>query len=529
MRFGPVSLPPENRTLGWPILRWTYRNLRQPDGPDAGAPWVYTREQTRFVLWFYAIDERGRFVYRSACYRRLKGSGKDPLAATLCGVEFVGPCRFGGWDSHGNPITVPHSAPWVQIAAVSKDQTRNTMTLFPTLFAPEAIEEYGIDLGKEIIHSARGGRIEAVTSSPRALEGGRSSFTVKNETHHWITSNGGHEMDAVIARNLAKSRDGSARALSITNAHVPGEESVGEREWDAFQKMLSGRTRMTGFLYDSIEAPPETDLSDRDSLHAGLLAARGDSEWLDVERLIEEIWDPRTSPSMARRFYLNQVVAAEDALVVPHEWDACAVEGVELVDGDEITLGFDGGKSDDATALLAVRVRDRLAVPLLIEEKPTGPEGEGWEVDREKVDGYVHHAFGRFTVLGFYADVALWETYVDGWAADYGRLLKVKASARHAVALDMRGNLKRLTEGTERLVVAISDRDLKHNGSVDLRRHVLNARRRPNNYGVSFGKEHRESSRKVDGFSALQLADMARADLLGKGREVKKRGVWVLR
>lgn len=29
-------------------------------------------------------------------------------------------------------------------------------------------------------------RIEAVTSSPRALEGGRPTFTVANETQHWV-------------------------------------------------------------------------------------------------------------------------------------------------------------------------------------------------------------------------------------------------------------------------------------------------------------------------------------------------------
>ena len=31
-----------------------------------------------------------------------------------------------------------------------------------------------------------------------------------------------------------------------------------------------------------------------------------------------------------------------------------------------------------------------------------------------------------------------------------------------------------------------------------MRQHVLNARRRPNKFGVGIGKEHRESAKKID-------------------------------
>lgn len=73
VRTGPEGLPA--RTLGWAALAWTAEWLRQPDGPDAGGPWRYTDEQARFVLNWYAVDERGRFVYRRGMLRRLKGWG----------------------------------------------------------------------------------------------------------------------------------------------------------------------------------------------------------------------------------------------------------------------------------------------------------------------------------------------------------------------------------------------------------------------------------------------------------------------
>jgi hypothetical protein len=34
-----------------------------------------TLEQLRFLLWWYAIDESGRFVYQSGVLQRLKGWG----------------------------------------------------------------------------------------------------------------------------------------------------------------------------------------------------------------------------------------------------------------------------------------------------------------------------------------------------------------------------------------------------------------------------------------------------------------------
>jgi hypothetical protein len=197
IRTGPTGKP--DLTLGWEVLQWTADYLLQPDGPEAGEPWRFTPEQARFVLFWYAVSPQGRFVYRSGMFRRMKGHGKDPLAAALCCVEFVGPCRFGGFQ-RGELFAEPHSAAWVQVAAVSKDQTRNTMTLFPGMLSRKAIQEYRIDLGKEIIYAHEGrNRIEAVTSSPRALEGGRATFVIKNESHHWIESNEGLQMSWIIA------------------------------------------------------------------------------------------------------------------------------------------------------------------------------------------------------------------------------------------------------------------------------------------------------------------------------------------
>lgn len=518
--IGPDGFPPWNRTLADPILQWQLAYLRQPDGPDAGDAWRLTTEQLRFLCWWYAIDDHGRFAYRRAVLRRMKGWGKDPLAAALAATEFVGPCRFGGWDADGNPVAIPHTAAWVQVAAVSMDQTRNTMTLFPGMFSDDAVREYGIDLGKTIIYSRGGGRIESVTSSPRALEGGRPSYVILNETHHWLANNEGVEMARAIARNLAKSRDGSARSLAITNAHNPGENSVAETDWEAWQAIDHGASRATGYLYDSLEAPAHTQLANRESLRAGLLAARGDSVWLDVDRLIEEIYDPSTPASMSRRYYLNQLTASEDAWLAPHEWNACVVEDSPITADTPVTLGFDGSVRDDSTALVCCSLDGHLEL-LGCWEKPAIADEE-WQIDREAVDATVFQAFERLNVVGFYCDPAHWQDATDRWSREFGDRLKIRATQTRPLEW-WTNRPRQMVDALARFHDAVTEKRVWHTNNQTLTRHVLNARRRLGRSGITIAKEHPTSDRKIDAAMAAVLAYEARADAVATGVRADKR------
>lgn len=51
-----------------------------------------------------------------------------------------------------------------------------------------------------------------------------------NETQHWVSGNHGHQMMEVIDGNATKK---DSRYLAITNAFLPGEDSVGERMREA--------------------------------------------------------------------------------------------------------------------------------------------------------------------------------------------------------------------------------------------------------------------------------------------------------
>lgn len=522
-------LLPEH-TLGWEVIGWCVKYLRN----EEGGQWGFTPEQMRFVLWWYAIDGRGEFIYRRGVLQRLKGWGKDPLLAVICLVEMLGPSRFDRWVGD-EPVGKPHPAAWVQIAAVSQDQTGNTMSVFPSLMSDLLIATYGIKPGAELIRARQGKvRIEAVTSNYRALEGKRTTFTVLNETHHWVQGNHGHDMLNTIDGNATKTK---SRYLSITNAYLPGEDSVAQRQREGYFRMMEHYKKTYGnepfqidFLYDSLEAGAKAPLSGP-LLPQVLEGVRGDAHWLDIEHIISSILTSNIPPARSRRMWLNQVVTDSDSLHGPETWDVLGDESLILQRGDQIVLGFDGGKTDDSTALVAIRIADRAAFLLALEEKPDGPEGENWIVNREAVDSAVHEAFRLYKVRGFFADVAQWETYIADWTEKYGEGLEVKAGDRDgAIAFDMRAKQKDSTMAHERLMASIFDGRLKHDGDLRLRRHVLNAKRRVNAYGISFTKESRESRRKVDAYAALMLAHeaMDRLRLRGTKKYVPSNQGWFL-
>jgi len=514
--LGQWALP--ERTLGWQIAGWAAEWLLGKEGK----PWKFTPEQLRFVLWWYAMDEHGEFIYRTGVLQRMKGWGKDPLLAVLCLVELVGPCRFGGWQADGTPIGVPHPQAYIQISAVNLSQTENTMDLIPSLMSDAFIKHYRIKPGAELIR-ANGGKqkLQAVTSNYRAIEGKRTTFSLLNETHHWVSGNGGHKMAETIDGNATKM---NSRYLAITNAYLPGEDSVAERmrlDWEKRQERIEAGDPDAdiGFLYDSLEAGPKAPL--KGHLVPFILdLVRGDAKWLVIKAMIQSISNTQIAPSRSRRMYYNQVWADEEALHGPETWDPLADDTLTLHPGDEIVMGFDGSKSRDATALVAIRVSDGFASLLGFWERPDGPAGEDWQVNRTEVDSTVHEVFRTYGVKAFYADVREWESYIADWSEAYAGGLNVRSpGGRDGIGWDMRGQLKRSTMAHERLMRSVFDSKLKHDGDRRLRRHVLNAKRRENIFGVYFGKASPDSPRRVDAYAALMLAHEALTDYRTSGKK----------
>jgi hypothetical protein len=473
------------------------------------------------------------------------GVDKSPFLAALACVEALGPVVPDGWDSNGQPVGKPWCevrTPLVQIAAVAEAQTKNTWTPLLEMLTGPALDAYpGLELLDTFVNLPRG-RIETITSSARTVKGNRAVFSVLDQTEEWVPSNGGLNLFGKMKNNAAKI---GGTFIESPNAFIPGEGSVAEESAAFWALIRSGKAKDEGLYYDHREAPPETDMAERESLVAGLRVAYGDSSGhpggcvihaepcppghVDLDVLVATVWDSASNPQESRADFLNQVTHASDSWLSQPEWAACA-DPLQIIGDDEpICLGFDGSRKrsrgvTDATALIGCRVSDGHLFELGVWEQPDGVGGLDWQVPRVEVDAAVRQAFNRYTVIGFYADPAKWESYIAGWEGEFAQRLRVKATRDHPIEWWMTGGRAgMIVRATERLHNAVVEREVTHDGSFTLTRHVLNARRRTSRSGVQIAKEHPDSPRKIDAAVAAILAYEARADAVAAGVTVQPR------
>lgn len=533
-------VPGEVPTLGFAAIDWAESELASPDG--SGDPLRLTPEEARFILHWYEVDPATgrRLRYTRALLGRPRGWGKSPFASVLCAVEALAPIVPDGWDADGQPVGRPWSdttVPQLQVAAVSEDQADATMwdPLIEILSSGPVVDDYpGLEPMGGFINLPKG-KIRRLTASAPAARGVPCVFGVLDQTESWTRGNGGVKLAQTIRANAAKRR---GRTLETPNAPTAGDGSVAEKTLDTMQKILSGKVRRPTVLVDFRSAPPDTDMSDHDSLLKGLKAAYGDAVydpqtgrgWVDLERLVTEIWQPDTDVELARRDYLNQVTSESTAWIQRTEWESRSAmvlrrAGRQVDDpqpGDEITLGFDGSRHrrrgvTDATALVACRVRDGFVWPIHVWEQPDMPGSEAWEVPVSEVDATVRETFRTYRVAGFFADPAKWESYVAQWEAEFGAGLRVKSTRQKPIEWWMVGGRRAtVSRALELFRTAVLNGELVHSGSPTLTRHVVNARKRRNPAGYGIFKPSPDSPRKIDAAVAAVLAWQARTEALSQ-------------
>lgn len=540
------SVEGEVPTLGYLVLDWMTAMLAAPDRADYEALVPYL-EQEDFILRWYELDPAtGRRRYNRGVLGRSRGWGKSPILGAVSCAEALGPVVFDGWDAEGQPVGKPWSevrTPFVQIAAVSEEQANNTWSPVLEMLREEApIHDYvrGLDVMDTFVALPNRGRMAKVTSSARTIKGARAVFAVLDQSEEWVASNGGLKLANTMRANAAKV---GGTTLESPNAFIPGEGSVAEESAAYWSAIREGRAKDDGLLYDHREAPADTDMSDRKSLIKGLRVAYGDSSGhpdgcvihkpacppghVDLDRLVSTIWDPAQNVQQSRSDFLNQITHASDSWVTQPQVQA-TLDLEKVIDAkDPVVIGFDGSRGRnkgkaDATALIGCRVADGHLFEIRVWEQPTGPQGKDWTPNVLEVDSVVRECFDRWNVVGFYADPSGWAEMVAKWEAEFGRRLKVKATASAPITVWPRGKDSRVEEYVERLRLAIVTHDpdnpeLTHNGGAALVRHLLNARRRTTRTGYLLYKAYPDSPDKIDAAYAAVMAWKARTDALAKG------------
>lgn len=502
-------------TLGWAAIEWIHRWVPHGPGDVQGEPFDLDDEECRLLLRMYALDGSGRRLFDEELYSRAKGRRKTDLAGAVICFEALGPCRFERWGRGRAPVGRRVTFPFVRVLATEEGQATETAYntarfQFEHIAARHSGEYSGLDIGLTRTFLPGGGEVRPSGASAVSKDGGKESFVLAEETHLY-TARVLQDMYATVKRNLTKRPLAEPHLLQVSTMYGPGQGSVAE------STHLAGEAGTGRLLVDHRQGPMPANVDDDDELRRALRACYGDAAtWVGIDRIIvNQFRDPRVEFADAVRYYLNRPERGQGTWLGPGEWDARAEPSVVVGDGEPITLGFDGARTRDSTALLACHVRLGHCWPVAVWEQPPDAVDGEWEVPAGEVDTAVANTMDRYRVVRFYADPPWWETQVDTWAGQWpDRVYRFPTNRYHRMVWAVRAVENAIRAG-----------ELTHDGSSVLARHVANARRRPTTIrdpetgGTMhvLAKEHRSSRLKMDGAVALVLAWEARRDAIAAG------------
>jgi hypothetical protein len=503
-------------SLGYEVADWLEAYCCHGPGDVQGEPLELDEEWLRFLVHAYRLDPAsGRRVYDEAVLSRPKGRAKSELAGLIGVAEAFGPVRFDGWNADGQPVGRPVVSPLLKCLATEESQAGNTFENIAFIAA-----EWGKDAHPDIyggvsgirqyqsataVYLPHGGEIRASTAGSASKDGGKETWVCADESHLYVL----RELKAMygtVRRNLGKRKIAQPWMMQTTTAYRPGEQSIAEETLTAWRKgELS-----PAVLVDHREAKGRVDLGDEQHTMAQLRQVYGAAAgWMDLERIYREMRDPRSCPdeATAARYYLNRPMSTADAWIAT---DVVARQVREEVirPGESIALGFDGSLRDDATVLIGSRMSDGFFFPLGIWAKPSGPEGQWWEVPRTDVLAAIREAFDRYEVTRLYADPHEWRSDIDALAADLGESRVISWETRRDV---------QMAAALDRLHADLNTGVLWHSGDPVVAEHFGNAYVRRKGPHRLVRKEHPDSARKIDSVVGAALAYEARADALAAG------------
>lgn len=490
--------PGEFPTLGYEVASFIEDACAIPDGDHQGDPFILTDEMLRFLLWFYRLHpETGAWHFaRGGQLVRPQKWGKGPFSAAWVCAEAQGPVRFDGWNDDGEPVGKPWPTPWIQVTAVSEDQTDNVWRALVPMVELGDLRADMPDTGETRINLPGGGRIEPVTSSARSRLGQRITAAVQDETHSWVERNGGRKLADNQRRNLAGM---GGRFLETSNAWDPTERSVAQMTSDSpmgvhvdYPQPLSGSVR------------------NKRERRKVLKAVYGDSWWVDIDRIDLEVEALLAhDPAQAERFFLNRAQAGESLAFDAARWAELAKPGLQVPGSALIVIGVDGARFVDSLGLVATEVETGHQWPLGIWERPEHADDD-YEHPDDEIDGTMIEAFKLYDPWRVYIDPQWIEHLVDRWQGRWGekRIIPWYTNRPRQIAFAVRAYRSAQTGG-----------DLSHDGDDVLTRHIANARKARLNVKDDDGhpmwsiqKERPGSPLKIDGAMAGVLSWEARGD-----------------
>lgn len=507
-------------TLGPGVCAFIEENLVFGPGDLRGEPAELDAEKRALIYRMYEVfpedhKNAGRRRFRRVALSLRKGSAKTELAAWIAACELHpdAPVRCIGWDN-GEPVGGGVTDPYIPMIAYTEQQSEELA--YGTLLAvlTEGVLADDFDLGLTRIRRKNGsGKAVALAGAPGPRDGARTTFQLFDETHRMVLDSQINAHQTMLA-NMPKRLRADPWSLEVTTAYSPGEGSIAESTMEYARQVEAGKIEDSKLFFFHRQASDHHDMSTVEGRRAAIIEASGPvAEWSDIDG-IEQLWqDPGADVAFLERVYTNRPVQASAKAFAVERWAGLASPDYRVAPGAGITLGFDGAKFHDATALVGCEIETGHLFLLGLWERPLGRKQ--WSVPEDEVRAAVEDAFEVWKVWRMYADPPYWESAVDEWAGKYGT---------DTVYAWWTNRRKPMGYALKAFTGAIESGELSHDGNHDLTRHIGNAVRRETRIRDEeeqplwvIQKERPDSPRKIDGAMAATLAWEARGDAIAAG------------
>lgn len=514
-------------TLGPQVAAFIESYLVFGPGDLRGQPAKLDAEKRALIYRAYEIYPQGhqmagRRRFKRVAFSLRKGSAKSELAAWIAACELHpdAPVRCDGWDTNGQPVGVGVNDPYIPLIAYTEEQSEELVYGALRVILAESVLAEDFDNGVERVMRRGGdGKALPLSTAPNARDGARTTFQVFDETHRLCLPNLKSAHRTMMA-NIPKRKLADAWSLEVTTAPAPGEGSIAEDTMEYARAVADGRVKDSRLFFFHRQASDELNLYhddgalDEKAVRAAVLEASGPvAVWSDIDGIVDQWRDPTADRTYLERVWLNRLVRASQKAFDVQQWRSLARPDFIIPDGAGITLGFDGARYHDSTAIVGTHIESGYQWLIGLWEQPFGDDN--WEVPASEVEEAIAEAFRRWDVWRLYADPPYWESYVDKWAGEYGqdRVMLWWTNRQKPMSYALRGYRNAMTDGT-----------VTHDGNQAFGRHIGNACRRDLIMRDDEGKplwtiykERSDSPLKIDAAMAGALSWEARGDAVAAG------------
>lgn len=428
----------------------------------------------------YARRPDGRLRHREALIGLPRKNGKSALGSS--------------YGLHG--LVMGQDGSEVYSLAADKDQARIVFNVAKRMVQldPELDFEQGgmIKVYRDALEYVETGSIYKVLSSEAfTKEGLNPTLAIYDELHAAPND----ELYNVIIQAFGARRD--PLLIIITTAGVKsdltGGDSICYRRFQYGKQVASGEIEDDSFFMCWYGAPPNSNYRDPATWEA---ANPGYGDLIDPEDFASVVKKVRENEFRTKR--QNEWVSQTVAWLPQGAWNACREDEREFVEGAKgVVLGFDGSKNGDATALVAVTVKQEPQVKVLgLWEKPQ--DAAEWRVPRGQVKDAIRKACKTYKVREIAWDEWLWLDAAE----------ELEDEGLPVVAYPQ--TLSRMGPATQRFYELVVNGNISHDGDPRLARHLENAQLKTDARGSRLMKDARESPRKIDlAVAAVMAVDRA--------------------